>query len=447
MKGMRWNSFIFILCLFFLVACSDGFQGDPAAISFSAKNVIGNKPFPGGTGGGGTGNDTPPIDPPTPGTTRVCNQLAGYGNADRDAGAIIQSCIDTTPVGHTLELPPGKYLTSQQITIRTAIRMRTQGKSEEMAPCSYQDNHDCAEIRASGNYYVKLGIVTFNNEASGGQLDHIVVNGNRQARRLSQAGRDCASGVTNHYGFNLIVGCANCKITNNVSKFALCGTGLGINTTDNITVSRNFVVSNGIHDSSNLWSDGLTAGNLFNSTITENTMIDNTDVDFILGGCENCVIQNNTVLHTNSVANSSFAAMMLFNFTGAGQGNFTGSDISGNTIDCGSGKNCGIGLYIGADAWSTAPELVIFGGSVHNNFVRNAQAGFVVDKITGEMEIYDNTVENSGGRFNTSCGMKTMTAYSIDNHSAGLINRSRDSIPASTYSRIEFDGCIPNWWQ
>jgi hypothetical protein len=442
---MKRISFLSILSLLFLIACSEGFQSDPSAVSFNTKNVVGNKPGPGGgsTGGGG---GSPPIDPPTPGTTRVCTQLSGYGNADRDAGSVLQSCIDNTPNGHTVELPPGKYLTTQQIKIRSPIHVRTQGKSESSAPCSYQDNHDCAEIRASANFYVKFGVLLVEGSSSGGQVDHIVVNGNRQVRGFSQAHGECASGTTNHYGFNMMVECANCKITNNVSKFALCGSGLQINSVDNILVSRNQVYANGIHGD-NLWSDGLTIGNLTNSTVTDNVMVDNTDVDFIVGGCENCIIQNNRVLHSNNPASSSFAAMMLFNFVGAGQGNFTGSDISGNSIDCGSQKNCGFGFYIGADAWSTAPELVIFGGTVHNNSVRNAQAGFVVDKISGEMEIFDNFVESSGGRFNTGCGMKTMAAYSIDGHSVNLLNRSRDSVPTSSYSRIEWDGCIPNWWQ
>jgi len=415
---------------------------DPTAESFSAKSApLTNKPGPGGTSGGGTGGGTP-IDPPTPSTTRVCTALAGFGSADRDAGAILQGCIDATPDGHTLELPPGRYITTTQIKLRSRIQLRTQGKTETSAPCSYQDNHDCAEIRASANYYVRFGVLLVEGSASGGQVDHIVINGNRQNRILSQAAQECASGATNQYGFNMMVECANCKITNNASKNALCGSGLQINSTNDILVSRNQVFSNGIHRD-NLWSDGLTIGNLTNSTVTDNLMIDNTDVDFIIGGCENCVVQSNRVQHSDSFTNSSFAGMMLFNFVGDGQGNFTGSDISGNTIDCGAQKRCGFGLYIGADAWSTAPELVIFGGSVHNNTVRNAQQGFAVDRTVGTMEIYDNVVENSGGRFNTSCGMKNMTAYSIDSQS--ILNFSRDSIPAASYARIEWDNCIPNW--
>ena len=56
------------------------------------------------------------------------------------------------------------------------------------------------------------------------------------------------------------------------------------------------------------------------------TVIDNTDVDLIFGGCRNCMISDNKISHTDDFSGSSFAALMIHAWPST-SGDFTGSTL------------------------------------------------------------------------------------------------------------------------
>jgi Ig-like domain-containing protein len=373
----------------------------------------------------------------------VCEAARALAGTQTDASGVIQTCIDNSAANAIVELPAGIYRIDHQIQINDhPITLRTEGKDQNMAKCAI-DNHDCAELKASTDFSDTLGILQVHQNSS--LVDHLVVNGNKTARASTSSGQECAS-YSNSYGYNIRLTCNSCAVFNSVTKNALCGTGLeGSGVRSGLTIWRNTVAYNGVHDSEGLWADGITIHDAVDSSFTENEFVDSTDIDLIFGGCVNCIIQDNVIWHTDNFAGGAFAALMIHawsdgNGGNATSGNFTGSVTSGNSIDCGAQRRCGIGLYLGSDAWYITD---VYGGSVHDNTVANAEMGVLIDDVH-DMEVYDNPVSNPALFTTASCGQKWTHAYAIGNRSAN-VDTSKDTL-STVYTDVDFDFCIPNWW-
>jgi hypothetical protein len=387
----------------------------------------------------GTFSNYVPIMIDNPSTTiKVCETVRSLAGTTTDAAPIIQECIDTTPSGGILELPPGIYQLNSKITINSnPITLRTENMDLTQPQCTLS-NHNCAELLASNTFQDEGGILEVSQ--AGSIIDHLVFNGNKTVRANTPSATQCASG-NNSYGHNLRMMCSDCSVTNCVTKNALCGTGCEFtNTEARALFWRNIIANNGVHNQEGMWADGVTVHDHTNSTFTQNLFIDNTDVDFIFGGCEGCIIQQNSLWHTTAFSGSSFAVLMLHAWTTT-SGNFNGCDTSLNTIDCSSDWSCGFGLYLGSDAWYTTE---VFGGDVHHNQINNASQGLLIDD-SHDMDVYTNPVSNPATSVNTSCGSRPTTDYSMGTNSYN-INTSRDRL-GTTYSTTDWDGCIPNWWQ
>jgi hypothetical protein len=386
--------------------------------------------------------------PPAPSDTSLaqtvdntikCDELAAFSTTGTDSSKVLQACIDKTPAGQTLSLPKGKFTLVKEVVINHPMKFTTINPSA--FKCSEWEVHDCTELKANTETMTQSGFVKV--LSSNVTFDHIVINGNRQERYQSPAADKCRSAASNNsYGMNIQFVGSNITITNSVFKNALCGTGFYIINGSGYLISNNTVFSNGTHDQEFLWSDGLTALEIKDSTITNNSFTNNTDVDLILGACPNCKIQSNTVTHSNLFASSSFAAIMIQAWPSNGtSGNYTGADISGNNVNCSRGQRCGFGLYVGASAWYDAN---IYGGSVHDNTIIGAQQGFAVDKVKN-FSIANNQVSGSQGTFWTSCGKKYFSAFVIT--PGTLVDRSKDLIPSFNYLSFPLDGCVPNDWK
>ncbi len=353
-----------------------------------------------------------------------------------DSSLPLQACIDKTPVGEKLFLPKGKFTLVNDVKIQKPMTITTQGAV--MEKCSNLENHDCAELKASATTLTKIGFVKI--LSSDVIFDHIVINGNRQERYQSPAALKCSLSPDNNiYGENIQFLGNNIKITNSVFKNALCGTGFFLVSGSNFEVRNNTISSNGAHDKNLFWSDGLTALEISHSLISDNLFSDNTDVDLILGACPDCIIKSNVVIHSNSFASSSFAAIMIQAWPNGGtSGNYTGAEIFNNAVNCSSGQRCGFGIYLGSSAWY---EANIFGGNVHDNSVVGAQQGFAVDKVKN-FSIANNQVSGSQGTFQSSCGPKYFSAFVIT--PGTIVDRTHDLIPSYNYLSFKLDGCIPN---
>lgn len=355
-----------------------------------------------------------------------------------DASFLIQQLINVTPDGGTLALAPGVYLIGHTIDLTHSITLTTAGKSPEMPPCQLNAHSDCAELEAAPGL---IGPV-LRGQCDGLNIDHIVVNGNK-AHRTS--GARAAGRAYYQNGSNIILNTSHSTITNNLFENALCGTALELGGPGvQLVVAGNTAANNGVHDASQLWSDGITVNDPQDSVFRGNLLINNTDVDLIFGGAVNCVIQDNLVRHYGGSRSSAFAGIMIQQWPGHSNGNYTGTDISGNTVLGGPGRGVGFGFELGGSSWYQGTD--IFGGVVHDNLVSGAELGFNVDDVRG-MTIYNNVVRHSGGDFPTSLGPRLMTAYNLsplahDNDFTldGVLHRG-------LYARQSFVNAIPNWPQ
>jgi parallel beta-helix repeat protein len=105
---------------------------------------------------------------------------------------------------------------------------------------------------------------------------------------------------------------------------------------------------------SGAWSDGITFA-AFESTITNNTIINASDIGMVCFACANTIISNNTVL-AESGNYGMFAGIALHPYW---NGNMAGMVISGNQVTNLADTTCGgihAGINIGAQMWNAGCE-------------------------------------------------------------------------------------------
>jgi hypothetical protein len=278
----------------------------------------------------------------------TCPELGAFRDVPTDCSAVLQACIDRTPVSMNLDLEPGRYSLAAQIKVDRSIGLRTRNRFGTPS-CTADAAHGCAELFTMPEFSGEFGVLVVSAPAT---IDHMVVNGNRQNRGGTLSAAKCqATPIQNSFGFNAMLQCSGCTLQDSVSMNALCGTGFLVNTpATNITVVRNTFAFNGVHNVNQLWSDGLTVLDADHSQFVGNRFVNNSDVDFIFGGCPGCTIKKNTIEHTAEPSGGSFAALMIQKWPGT-SGNYDGVDVSENSIDCGPNRDCGSGLYIGSESW------------------------------------------------------------------------------------------------
>jgi hypothetical protein len=164
----------------------------------------------------------------------------------------------------------------------------------------------------------------------------------------------------------------------------------------------------------------------------------------VLGGCQSCAIQNNVFRHTSSLSGASFGALVLHTFPGGGSsGNYTGTDVSGNFIDClGDYRRCGFGLLLGASSWYPSSS---YGGNIHDNVVNGAKSGFTVDNFW--TSIANNWVSHSGGTSGVVCnGVPTQMYLPRYNITPGTPQPARagDMVPTAWYESVSVTNCLPS---
>lgn len=300
----------------------------------------------------------------------ICPGQFADSTGGSSAAAAIQSCIDNTVQGGTLELPAGNYLIDSQLKITKPIVLRTRGTSDIAEACL--GSTPCATFVASPTLYTPGGLLALRSVANV-TIDHLILDGNRFERMIrSQAYEKCLTG-DNIYGFNAVASkCTTCSVKSSASIRALCGTAfewLG----DDAFIDNNIFSDNGDNAVRRTWSDGLTILQSENAVVTNNKFIDNSDVSLIFGGGRNSRLQNNLIRQQKMRA---FAGFMMDNFNGGTSGDFTGAIISGNKIDCAPG-NCFFGINIGPHPWYGSANLT--GGTVSNNTVIGGTISLNID--------------------------------------------------------------------
>jgi hypothetical protein len=374
--------------------------------------------------------------------------LAAWSQKQIDVSRAIQHSIDVTPIDATLELPAGEYLIQRQIIVDRQISITSVGKFLEDPVC-VDGAGDCATLIAAAGLNEPWGILNMKLIKS---LHHVILDGNKDGREGTLAFNNVANGTNNRYGMTAVLDCDNAQIVGNVFKDALGGTALEVRQDHtNVLIQNNKFANNGVHDRRNLWSDGLTIHGLTNSQIIGNEFVDNTDIDLILGGSQNCLVQGNRFYHTSSRSGGSFAALMIHKWPNR-TADYSGTEISFNTIDGGPNRNVGVGIYVGSEGWYPGTPIGWTTGNpvraaIHDNEVRNTKSGMYV--AAQGFSIFDNRFSNAHGvSFPSSRGTLTSiapivvspTAADIDFHGA-----DQDVATRHLFQQQSWIGCIPNW--
>lgn len=368
-----------------------------------------------------------------PASAQTCKSMDLVKNKGRDATPAITECLTKLGEANVLKLSPGIYRLLTPLVIDRAVTIET-------APVFSGQN--CSKVTGANCAVLEIGQMAPSSTPNIMPIE--VTTKNVRLRSMAVVGvakRDigwqqhiCFDQNARPLGGGIRVKADEFQMTDVLLKDFSCYTALEIaKGVKGARIVGNVIGPNGNHIIRNMWSDGITVHDSISTFIKENIFKDNTDVQLIFGGCVLCTIENNIFTHSNSFLHSSFADLMLHAWPGT-SGNFTGSMISGNNIDCGLDRNCGYGIMIGGEPWYPSKA---FGGTVKGNRVTNALMGINIDKLTGPMNVGENSVSGSGGVANSDCGIKRWPAVNISTESLKFI-----SSKPKHYSSISTRKCL-----
>ena len=215
----------------------------------------------------------------------LCSGVTVDINGTQPASKALQTCINATPDGGTLQIPWGIYAIDAQITLTKPIVLTTAGSVGQL-PCfdttqaatlgtCYQAV-PCSMFVAQPGLWTNGGMLTLSGHNV--LLDHILLNGNHAARITPERTKACQGGGTLPRGGGSngsASDCKDCAFTNGGSTLAVCGSGFawGGGTNDyNAHIAYNVFTKNGDRA---LVSDGLTLGISRNGNIEHNYFEDN----------------------------------------------------------------------------------------------------------------------------------------------------------------------------
>lgn len=217
-----------------------------------------------------------------------------------------------------------------------------------------------------------------------------------------------------------------------------CYTALEYGKGKDVVIRDNLFSHNGRHNVQSHWEDGLTIHMARRFVVTGNRFVDNTDVQLIFGSCIDCTVSDNRFAHSGSAEGGSFAELMLQAWPGSTSGDFTGTRMTRNRIDCGQQQRCGFGIMIGSGPWYTAP---VFGGTVTGNKVRGAMVALNINTLSGPMQVEDNDLNLSSGQYLGMCGAQVVRGISANIFPASRAFLSKTPAPDAAFGR----DCILNF--
>lgn len=362
----------------------------------------------------------------------TCNALTQFSDGRLDASGALSLCLDRTPANGTVSLPAGTYRLTHPLVIRRSLTINTIGSTPNSLPC-HTGVGNCAVLLIDPINLALENMMPVQIEADNVKFDRIAIAG----ASIRGKGRICRiPNARPNAGGIRVSAVSGFSITRSVLRDFACYTALEILTgAHDFVIESNTIGPNGNHRPGEEWADGLTVHEAARAKITRNRFIDNTDVQLILGGCRNCVIEGNRFEHTGPFSSASFAELMIHSWPST-SGDFTGTVVRNNTIDCGATRLCGFGILVGAEPWYSGRA---FGGLVTDNTVKNARIGLNVDGLTGPMEFRRNKVVNSGGTFDSDCGRRTWPPTNVAPKSKRFVRGLQAS---EKLGAISTKGCI-----
>ncbi len=356
-----------------------------------------------------------------------CRILTGDG---------LQNCLDQLPEGARLALPPGRLVLTAPVVLRRRVTLATAGMSPAAPRCP-KDGAGCAVLalrpaRPDGRHPITVA-------AAGSVLDHMVIEGGRADP--AQDGRAACAGSGRPSMGGLDIAAAGVTVAGSVLRDAACYSAIVVEPgADGFRFTGNAVLSNGMHDQSGLWADGLTVIDGVNDVIRGNLFRDNTDVQLVLGGCLRCTVASNRIETTDAPGAAAFAGLLVHGWPDS-SGDYAGTVVAGNVIDCGPARRCGFGLGVGGRAWYRSATS---GGLIAGNTVARAAVGINVDDATGPVAMRDNRVTESGGPVRSHCGLWFAGPVNISAASRPFVDPTAGvAMPEAGVTRHSFAGCLP----
>lgn len=312
-------------------------------------------------GGGGSSESaeivpTPPQ--PNPVMVVICRTQGGDISADAsggsDASPQLQRCLDSAILEDGVWMfPRGKYLLGQALDIRrNDLTIAATGVTWIAS----------RDIRGTGVPHTMV----YARGLRGVRIIGLTLDGNIAQRQ----GASYCDGTVNAYaGGNIhFESVEHVTLEHFTSMNAVCGSGMHV-IGKHVRITKSTFAHNGMHKL-NHWSDGITLLVCDDCVLSDNEFIDNSDIGLVFGGGLRTVIEGNRFVQTKKI----FAALAMDNFNNSTPGNFQGSMLVRNSIECGDNL-CDFGINIGPHAWY--PSSNIRNGTVTENTIHGAKIGIL----------------------------------------------------------------------
>ena len=337
----------------------------------------------------------------------TCRALQSTADRAVDSSSALMDCLRKLPAGARLELKPGVYRIERPIRISKPVTIATAGLAAGSPGCGTSGAR-CATLRIDIGSGVRAKRTTpIEVVADRVTFSHLVIDGSglSPARR-----RLCATPELRPLGGGIRVSASGFSLRSSRLRNIACYTALEVVTgAKTPLITGNVIGPNGDHRPGENWSDGVTVHDSAGAEVSGNLFIDNTDVQLIFGGCRDCRIVGNRFRHSGSFAGGAFAELMIHAWPSS-SGDYKGTVVTRNDVDCGPLRRCGYGIMIGSSPWYDQP---VRGARVTGNRVANARIGLNVDSLDGPTEISGNVVTSSGGRFRSDCGTRNWPAANL----------------------------------
>ena len=369
------------------------------------------------------------------GACAVREQVASPAACSVRSEATLRDCLNRLPEGARIALPPGPLVLTQPLVLRRRVTLTTAGTRPGDPRCA-EDGAGCAVLvlamPASTDHPITAA-------GAGSVLDHLVIQGGR-ASPAHDYQAACA-GPDRDSGGGLAIAASNVTISGSVVRDVACYSAVVVSEgADGLRFTNNAVLSNGTHDQRRMWADGLTLLDGVNDVIEGNLFRDNTDVQLVLGGCLRCTVANNRIETTEAPGAASFAGLLVHGWPHT-SGDYAGTAITGNTVDCGPARRCGFGIGVGGRAWYPSAAS---GGVIAGNTVNRAEVGINVDDATGPVTMADNIVTQSGGPVRSHCGLWFAGPVNISDGSRRFVDPTAGvTMPAEGVTDRDFARCLP----
>lgn len=292
----------------------------------------------------------------------ACSLLPTVVNASSDATAALKDCIDKLTAGDRLELNPGTYRLRRPLVITRRVSISTAGLGPGSPGCAELPAARCATLLIDPQEARDSNIMPVLVAANGVSLSHLIIRGVGATPRQRSF---CGLPSRRPLGGGVRVSGSDFVLRKSVLRDFACYTAVEVTAGASApTIEDNVIGPNGDHRPGEVWADGVTIHDSEAAAVRGNLFIDNTDVQLILGGCRACRIENNRFRHSGPFSKASFAALMLHSWPST-SGDYTGTLVRGNQIDCGQLRRCGYGIMIGSAPWYQGRMT---GGRIYRKF-------------------------------------------------------------------------------